>query len=349
MLRLWFLCILVPELSKIQSMSVVKRARPVSPQSYLFLGVRMVIHIPGERTDNLLSLIEGFMPPGGDNGLHVHLYEDESMYLISGELEVTIGNLQFTMRPGESYFAPRNMPHRIRNVGATEARTLLIDTPGTFTGFIRQAGTLLTGPEIPQLPPPTAQEMSDLQLLSEQFGSHILVPPFREGTAEYKGKPPIYKRPVYKREQETYMFFGVPTVIHLAGIETGNEFSLLESFMAAGCDSGLHAHANEDECIYLLSGELEMTIGDRSFPLKAGSSCFVPRNAPHRLRNKKTKTARTMHLNTPATLDPFIRLAGIRIKSPGEVVSAYPSPAQIGPILLLSEEYDFHMLIPPGM
>src|SRR5258708_31373631 len=117
------------------------------------------------------------------------------------------------------------------------------------------------------------------------------VAPFGEGTGEYKGKPPIYKRPVYKREQETYMLFGVPTVIHLAGIETGNEFSLLESFMAAGCDSGFHAHANEDECIYLLSGELEMTIGDRTFPLKAVSSCFGPPNPPHLFRYKKTKAS----------------------------------------------------------
>lgn len=330
-------------------MSVVKKAKPASPQSYLFMGVRMVIHIPGERTDNQLSLIEGFMPPGGDNGLHVHEHVDESMYLISGELEVTIGNLQFTMKPGESYFAPRNMPHRLRNVGTTEARTLLIDTPGSFTHLIRRAGILLTGSGMAHLPPPTAQEMSDLQLLSEQFGSHILVPPFQEGTVEYKGRPPIYKRLVYKREQETYFFFGVPTIIHLAGIETGNEFSLLESYMTAGCDSGLHVHANEDECIYVLSGEVEMTIGDSSSILKAGTSCFIPRNVPHRLRNKKTRITRVMHLNMPATLDPFIRLAGIRIKGPDEVVSPYPSPDQIGPILLLSEEYDFHMLIPPGI
>lgn len=330
-------------------MHVVKKIRPGAPKSYMFLGVRMVIHISGERTDNQLCLIEGFMPPGGDNGLHVHLNEDESMYLISGELEVTIGNLQFRMMPGESYFAPRNTPHRVRNVGITEARTLLIDTPGRFSHFIREAGVLLTESEMPQLTPPTNQEMSELRELSEQFGSLILVPPFQEGTAEFKGKPPIYKKTVFKREVETYMFFGVPTVIHLSGIETGNEFSMLESFISGGCDSGLHVHANEDECIYLLSGELEVTIGDSTFILKAGTSCFVPRNTPHRLRNKKAKIARVMHLNTPATLDPFIRLAGIRIKSPGEVIAAYPSPEQIGPILLLSEEYDFHMLIPPGM
>ena len=330
-------------------MPVVKKDKTTSaPDSYLFLGVRMVIHVPGEQTDKQFSLIEGFMPPGGDSGLHVHEHTDESLYLISGELEMTIGNLQFTLQPGESYFAPRNMPHRLRNTGKEVARAIAIDTPGYFADLIRSAGTPLKGTEIPQ-ELLTPQEMAEIGQLSEQFGSRILVPPYEEGTVGYTGKPPIYKRPVYKREQETYLFFGVPMLVHLAGIETGNELSLLESVMPAGCDSGLHAHANEDECIFLLSGELEITIGSRCFILKAGGSCFVPRNVPHRLRNKKEKGTRALQLYTPGTLDPFIKLAGIRIKGPNDIVSPYPSPDQIGPILLLSEEYDFNMLIPPGM
>ncbi|HTI94102.1 MAG TPA: cupin domain-containing protein [Puia sp.] len=235
----------------------------------------------------------GFMQPGSVSELHVHEDEVESMYLISGELEVTVGDLQFRMRSGESYFAPRNTLHRVRNAGTAESRSLFIGTSCRFTCFSQ--------------------------------------------------------KPVFKREAETYLFFGVPTVIHLSGSETGKEFSLLESYMPGGGDSGLHVHGNEDECIYLLTGELEVTIGDSPFTLKAGSSCFVPRNTPHRLCNKRVDTARAMHLNTPGTLDSFMRLAGIRIKSPVEVVAAYPSPDQIGAILLLSEEYDFQMLIPPGM
>lgn len=328
----------------------MKNAKSISsPESYLFLGVRLIIHISGECTDDQLSLIEGIIPPGGDNGLHVHLHEDESMYLISGELEVTLDKLQFTLRPGESYFAPRNVPHRLRNTGATEARTLLINTPGSFAGLIREAGIPLTGSETTGPAPLTAEELLEVRELAEQFGSLILAPPFGEGAAEFRGKPPVYKKVVHKREPDTYMFFGVPMVMHLAGIETGNELSLLESHMPAGCDSGLHVHANEDEGIYLISGELEITIGDSSFTLKAGTCCFIPRNVPHRLRNKKTRAVRVVQVNTPGTLDPFIRMAGIRIKGPNEIVSPYPSPEQIGPILLLSEEYDFHMLIPPGM
>ncbi|MBS1664745.1 MAG: cupin domain-containing protein [Bacteroidetes bacterium] len=248
-----------------------------------------------------------FMFPREDNGLHVHEEEDEAVYLISGELEVTIGEQTFMMRPGESYFVPRNVPHRVRNIGEEEAKTLLVYTPGRFGDFV----------------------------------------PFSDVVMPYNGWSPIYKRPCHKRELETYSFFGVPKTVHLSGIETGNELSLFEAQMVTGCDSGLHVHANEDEAVYLLEGELELTIGDTLVTLKTGTSIFIPRNTPHRLRNKKVKTARMLLLNTPGTLDPFIKMAGVRMRNEDEKISAYPSPEQIGPIMLLCEEYDFHMLIPP--
>lgn len=245
--------------------------------------------------------------PREDSGTHVHETEDEAVYLIAGQLEVTIGEQQFRMLPGESYFVPRNMPHRVRNTGADEAKALLIYTPGNFTEVV----------------------------------------PYTAVVDVFDGKSPIYKRPCHKKEAEIYSFFGVPKTVHLSGIETGNELSLFEAHMAAGCDSGLHVHANEDEMIFLLSGELELTMGDKVFTIRPGANFFVPRNSPHRLRNKKSKDVRALLVNTPGTLDPFIRMAGTRMKNPAEKMAVYPSPEQIGPILLLSAEYDFHMLIPP--
>ena len=158
-------------------MAELKSVHNVNPESYLFLGVRMNILLSGEQTGNAFSMIEGIMPPGGDGGLHLHELEDESMYLLSGELEVTLGDGEFILRPGETYFAPRNMPHRLRNLGSEEARTILINTPGTFDPFIKQAGIPLTGPEIPLLPPPTPEQIQGLLVLAAAFGIRILVPP----------------------------------------------------------------------------------------------------------------------------------------------------------------------------
>ena len=53
--------------------------------------------LSSEDTGGQFSLIEGLMPPGGDGGLHLHANEDESMHLLDGELEVTIGDTKVNM------------------------------------------------------------------------------------------------------------------------------------------------------------------------------------------------------------------------------------------------------------
>jgi uncharacterized cupin superfamily protein len=48
----------------------------------------------------------------------------------------------------------------------------------------------------------------------------------------------------------------------------------------------LHMHYHEDECVYILEGEAEATIGDSTYPVKAGD--FIGYRAggePHKLKN----------------------------------------------------------------
>lgn len=124
-------------------MQSLKATHESHPPKYVFLGVPMTIHLSGEQTGGQLTLIEGTMPAGGDGSLHVHRREDETMYLLDGELDVTIGDDSFTLRPGESYFAPRGVPHRLRNLGCAPARSLALHTPAGFDAFVKEAGTPL--------------------------------------------------------------------------------------------------------------------------------------------------------------------------------------------------------------
>jgi mannose-6-phosphate isomerase-like protein (cupin superfamily) len=143
---------------------------------YYFLGVLMTIHLSGAQTGGEFSLIEAVMPPGGDGGLHAHTREDESVHLVEGELEVTIGDETFILRPGESYFAPRGVPHRLRNHSVTPARAFLMNTPGSFDGFIRIAGTLADGSSEPPVLNDAGYFLR-LQELAGQWGIKILIPP----------------------------------------------------------------------------------------------------------------------------------------------------------------------------
>src|SRR5258707_1745565 len=147
------------------------------PEAYTFLGVRMKILLSAKETGGQFSLIEGVMPPGGDGGLHLHANEDESMHLLEGELEVTIGDKKFPLTSGESYFAPRNIPHRLRNPSQTPVRSLLLTTPGGFDAFISQAGIRLMGGLTPPAELPTPHQMEKLLKLAEEFGIKIIAPP----------------------------------------------------------------------------------------------------------------------------------------------------------------------------
>lgn len=147
-----------------------------APPEYLFLGVKIKILISSDQSGGQFSMIEGIVPPMGDGGLHVHLREDESMYLLDGALEVTIGEQMFTLNSGESYFAPRGVPQRLRNLGDVPARGVLTMTPGGFDRFVVEAGLLAAAASVmPQ--EPMVEQLARLMAIAEAHGIQILAAP----------------------------------------------------------------------------------------------------------------------------------------------------------------------------
>jgi mannose-6-phosphate isomerase-like protein (cupin superfamily) len=143
--------------------------------SYVFLGVHMRVLLTAQQTGGQFSLIEGTMPPGGDGGLHVHEREDESMTILEGELEVTIGKDVRILKAGASYFAPRGVPQRLRNRGEVPMRGILVTTPGGFDTFIARAGLPADAP-MPAAPL-THEQIMQLARLASEHGIRILEAP----------------------------------------------------------------------------------------------------------------------------------------------------------------------------
>jgi mannose-6-phosphate isomerase-like protein (cupin superfamily) len=61
---------------------------------------------------------------------------------------------------------------------------------------------------------------------------------------------------------------------------TGGALSVFETTIEAG--PPLHVHDREDECFYVLSGELSIRCGGDAFDAPAGSFVYLPRGRPHR-------------------------------------------------------------------
>jgi mannose-6-phosphate isomerase-like protein (cupin superfamily) len=82
---------------------------------------------------------------------HVHHEQDEWFYVIQGEFLFEVGEEQFRLKPGDSLFAPRQVPHAWAHVGDEPGTLLTAVTPvGAFETFLRDTA------RHPTLPPPEA-------------------------------------------------------------------------------------------------------------------------------------------------------------------------------------------------
>lgn len=112
--------------------------QPRSTRYYIDVGIGSVC-LSGVDTGGAFCLLEVSLAPGIGVPRHTHTREDESYYVISGELEVTVAGESFVLKAGDSLMAPRNIPHEIRNSGDVENHYLLVFSPSGFEEFIMAA------------------------------------------------------------------------------------------------------------------------------------------------------------------------------------------------------------------
>jgi mannose-6-phosphate isomerase-like protein (cupin superfamily) len=107
------------------------------------------VHVDAEASNGRLALIDergrrGDMPP-----LHVHHREDETFYVIDGEVSLFAAGRQLTLTAGQAAFAPREVPHTYR-VESEEARWLVVTTPAGFESFVRTVSDPAPAEELPE-------------------------------------------------------------------------------------------------------------------------------------------------------------------------------------------------------
>ncbi|MET7903957.1 cupin domain-containing protein [Streptomyces sp. NPDC005336] len=78
-------------------------------------------------TPSTVGATSGFMGlaimrPGERIGEHYHPYSEEFVFVVCGDLEVDLDGTAHALRPDQGLLIPRDMRHRFRNVGDTEAR-----------------------------------------------------------------------------------------------------------------------------------------------------------------------------------------------------------------------------------
>lgn len=84
-------------------------------------------------------------------------------------------------------------------------------------------------------------------------------------------------------------------------LQTGDMAQTAVMSIGPGEESGPkeNEHAQSEQVLYVIEGELHAEIGDRSFVMRAGDSTIVRREVPHRFSNRTNEPALTFNVYAP--------------------------------------------------
>ena len=92
----------------------------------------------GKETNNSFFQFEAIVPEGGGPPPHVHSREDESFYIVSGSLEILLGDKAYQAKRGDFVYIPRGTIHRFKNVGRDAAVQLVTFVPAGMERFFQE-------------------------------------------------------------------------------------------------------------------------------------------------------------------------------------------------------------------
>jgi mannose-6-phosphate isomerase-like protein (cupin superfamily) len=121
--------------------------------------IPLQIKVSTNDTDGDLFVFEHADMSKGGPPRHFHYAQDEWFHAVKGEFLFEVGDERFTLRPGDSLFAPRMIPHVWAYVGDNPGTLLLAVQPaGSLEAFFMQSAKLTR--------PPTPEEAD------RQFAAH---------------------------------------------------------------------------------------------------------------------------------------------------------------------------------
>jgi quercetin dioxygenase-like cupin family protein len=144
-------------------------------------------------------------------------------------------------------------------------------------------------------------------------------------------------------EGPTTWFSGDTYTIKASGQSTDGSLGLVEATVPPGGGPIAHAHTRTDEAFFVLSGELEILDGARTFVARAGDFVFVPRGIRHRFKNTGLHSARMLFMFTPGGEESVFAYGDEAL--PGQPPPAWGIERFSTPeILRFNEEYGIQIL-----
>lgn len=115
-------------------------------------GFGTVVKVPQERTLGSVSIVEHTLAPGLLGAPpHRHTREDETSYVLEGQLTVQVGEEVVTVSSGGLVVKPRGIFHAFWNASDQPVRFLEVISPGGFENYFAELARLIPADGQPDL------------------------------------------------------------------------------------------------------------------------------------------------------------------------------------------------------
>jgi quercetin dioxygenase-like cupin family protein len=135
---------------------------------------RLTVKAGGAETGGSFAQVEVDDPRGTATPMHVHRNEDETFYVLEGEVTVLVGDERIDLAAGDFALAPRDIAHAYI-VRSERARMLVTLSPAGLEELFVACGVPVTGSEAPAdavLPP-----LDEMVRLFGGYGCELVGPP----------------------------------------------------------------------------------------------------------------------------------------------------------------------------
>jgi quercetin dioxygenase-like cupin family protein len=131
--------------------------------------------VTGEETAGKYASFEAVVLPGGGPPPHIHRREDETFYVLEGEITFQIGEQRQVATAGTFVHMPIGQLHAFKNETDVPAKMLISFAPAGLEQMFFEVGVELKEGELPDVASPA--EISKLLEAASNYGIEYNLPP----------------------------------------------------------------------------------------------------------------------------------------------------------------------------
>ena len=145
------------------------RGRQSLDHAVWYNGSLMTFLATGADTHGQFALIEAVARRGNVPHPHIHHREDEILYVLEGEIVVSVGDRTIKGTPGTMVFLPRDVWHSF-TIESEQSRMLILVTPAGLEGWFKEFSVPAAAMTLPAADEPSYGEVQRMLEAAPRYG-----------------------------------------------------------------------------------------------------------------------------------------------------------------------------------